>query len=179
MSFSPSPSKKPKTRSKSYQLQEDCALSRAYVHVSQNPVKGNGQKGDIFWNLVLDEFRKKVFDEAYEDKNEMEKVVWLARTERSTSGIKSRFTNQISPDVSKFLAELKKTKSVEQSGWNENQYVEDAMDSFRIKYSKPFKFIHCVDILQQMPKFNAFEEDRDGSETKKLLIKLEVLWEIS
>jgi hypothetical protein len=61
----------------------------------------------------------------------------------------------------------KQTKSVEQSGWNENQ--GDVMDFFHIKYLKPFKFSHCFDILKQMPKFNPFEEDRDRSETKQIV----------
>jgi hypothetical protein len=47
---------------------------------------------------------------------------------------------------------------------NKIQYVEDAMDSFHMKYLKSFKFIHSVDVLKQMPKFNPFKEDRDGSE---------------
>jgi hypothetical protein len=41
-----------------------------------------------------------------------------------------------------------------------------------MKYLKPFKFIHCVDILKQMPKFNPFKEDRDGSETKHIFNKI-------
>ena len=39
-----------------FSKEEDLFLSRAYVNVSQDPIKGNDRKAATFWGVVKDKF---------------------------------------------------------------------------------------------------------------------------
>jgi len=52
---------KNRVKKRNFSQVEDALLSKAYVNVSSNPIKGTGQKSNIFWSLI-----KEAFDELYE-----------------------------------------------------------------------------------------------------------------
>ena len=47
----------------------------------------------------------------------------------------------------------KEKKALNPSGWKEEDLVKAAADSFAETEGKPFKWDHCVKVLQKMPKF--------------------------
>ena len=85
--------------------------------VSSDPVKGNDQKSDDFWTQVQEKFLLFGYKIPHYHS-------------RSHSGLKSRFKTTIQPKCSKFLSIYKSVKATEKSGYNEDDYVEEAMENY-------------------------------------------------
>jgi hypothetical protein len=63
---------------------------RAYVTATNNPIKGNQQKGSVFWDSVKDEFAKECPD-----------------GQREVAPIKRFISGELLPDVNQFLSRLR------------------------------------------------------------------------
>ena len=63
---------------------------RAYVTATNNPIKGNQQKGSVFWDSVKDEFAKECPD-----------------GQREVAPIKRFISGKLLPDVNQFLSRLR------------------------------------------------------------------------
>jgi hypothetical protein len=131
--------------------EEDLFLCRAFVNVSENPIKGNNQKTDTFWTSIHEHFAK-LYDEETEDKVEG------CGGDRTAHSLMNRFQRQIQKNVNTWNGHYKQIKSTPQSGVNEEGYIEQANELFNEIEGKQFKFDKCIPILHQMPKFNPMKK---------------------
>jgi hypothetical protein len=97
-------------------------IACAYVNVSVDAIKGVGQKADTLCTQVLEKFV--ILSEKYLANNGVEIPV------QNKDSIEQRWKKKISKSVqvwNKFYRQLKKVK---QSGWNEDNYIEEAGNLF-------------------------------------------------
>ncbi|KAH9154729.1 hypothetical protein AeRB84_003211 [Aphanomyces euteiches] len=93
-----------------FKPEEDEQLALAYVKVSTDAAVGTDQTADKFWAKVHNEFNYKR----------------LAGTERSQNSLSNRFNNVLQKDVSKLVGHLAQSLREYHSGWQMQDYVEDA-----------------------------------------------------
>jgi hypothetical protein len=43
---------------------------------------------------------------------------------------------------------------VKRSGWNEDNFIEEAGNLFKEEQGEPFKYAKCVPVLHKLPKFD-------------------------
>ena len=128
-------------RGKQYSHQEDEQLSRSWVHVSVDPIKGKDQTSVDFWNSVEEHFKNSLSTP-------------LLVEERNSRSLKNRFKT-ISRDVSKFSGLYCKVKALNESGKTDEDIVEDAVKLYAESQGSPFTFLGCWRVLSKMPKFKA------------------------
>jgi len=95
-----------KTRKGNYSIEEDMALVRSWLHISEDAVVGRDQKSSKLWQRILDTFHQ-----------------FLGKvTERNLQGLQNRWQT-ISHDVSKFCGHYNKIGRLNPSGWNDQLKV--------------------------------------------------------
>ena len=124
---------------KAFTEEEDVFMTRAYVNTTQDSIKGSGQKGKAFWNNVLQKF---------------DILRPASNTAWGPDSIQRRFKKTIAKECTEFLAFLHAAKTVEQSGWSVEQYIEAANILFIAQHSKPFKHRKCMAVLVELPKYS-------------------------
>ena len=136
---------------KAFTEEEDVFMTRAYVNTTQDSIKGSGQKGKAFWNKVLQKF---------------DILRPASNTAWGPDSIQRRFKKTIAKECTEFLAFLHAAKTVEQSGWSIEQYIEAANILFIAQHSKPFKHRKCMAVLVELPKYSidpltSYEDEDD------------------
>ena len=129
---------------------EDELLARAYVNASEDPIVGADRKGSVFWTTVQQGYTQ-LFKESG--------LVIPGVTTRTMLSLKNRFQRNISPEVQQFNHHCKICKSNNPSGHTEDDIMRLAVENFLEVEGSAFRFIDCVPILQQMPKFNPMLDD--------------------
>jgi hypothetical protein len=156
------PSKKPRRGSSSlgrpskaanFVAAEDVALCKAYVNVTLNPIDGVEQKASSFWDHI---HRK--FCLLLKPDNPSE-----ALPDRDSESLKNRFQRQIQKKMNVYNRYYKQVKECPPSGTTEEEWYKIAADNYRDAEGHSFAFLHCVEILQQLPKFNPMIDDADRS----------------
>ena len=66
-----------------------------------------------------------------------------------------------------FLPYYRASKQQPKSGYKDDDYLEDACDSYEAKENIEFKFRHVVTYLQCMPKFDASLSEKEAEELAK------------
>ena len=90
---------------------EETALCKAWVDASEDPVRGNGRKSDLFWTEVNNKFVLFRGEGAYID--------------RATNALNLRF-NAIARDVTKFIVAHKKVLALNKSGSTPADAIREA-----------------------------------------------------
>jgi hypothetical protein len=156
--------KKPEVKQErppNYSQLEDELLCRAYVNISTDPTVGTDQSGETFWKRI-----KERFDVLAADKDKV--------MDRSSNSLKNRFQKTIQPEMNYFNKYLKQMKEEKPSGVPESHYPEHAAVNFQREKNRPFKHLHCVEILQKLPKFDpmfvpeVIDIDGDDSPVNKI-----------
>ena len=93
-------------RTKNFTPIEDVLLCRAYVNISQDPIKGNDQKIGVLWENIYTKFI-----ELKKDEGETE-----VGHQRDITSIMNRFKRHISKDVQLFNGMLGRIRSKKESG---------------------------------------------------------------
>ena len=136
---------------RNFTKEEDLFLSRAYVRVSLDPIRGNDQKSQDFWGHVY-----RTFLTLYKAEAEVQEEDMSGRTSDS---IKSRFQRNIQKDVIEFCAIC--TTELMRSGESQEDFLGRMDLIFAQRKNKPFRFRHCLPVLREIPKFDW--ETRDNS----------------
>jgi No apical meristem-associated C-terminal domain len=165
-------------RPPNFTSEEDVLISRAFVHVSENPTVGVDQKAADFWRHV-----QNVFQALYKDADVQ--VEDEGRFGRDSQAIRNRFQRHIQREVQRWNSFYKNIKQKKRSGAREEDIIKAATEEFLDIEGKPFWFENCVPILQEMPKFDPMvaeyvdeelpsEDDKDGAamETRKVAPKV-------
>ena len=133
-------------RQANYSEDEDYLIACAYVNVSVDPIKGVGQKSETFWTRVLEKYV--ILSEKYHFENGVEIPV------RNKESIEQRWKKKISKPVQLWNKLYRQVKSLPQSGWNEDNYVEEAGKLYQEEVGEPFKCAKCLPVVHQLPKFD-------------------------
>lgn len=118
---------------------EDIILCKAYINVSEDPVKGCDQKADQFEEAVSAKFH-----DIYRREYPREFRTW------KTKSILTRWKIQIAPEVRKFNTVA--TQMPERSGESEADFHDRCMARFFVLHKHRFLREHCLPYLKNMPK---------------------------
>jgi hypothetical protein len=140
-----------KTRT-NWTKQEDVFLCIAFVNVSEDPVVGTGQKSKEFWSRVHKMFKELV------KKRSSELEEWVRNTSREENSIQNRFKKLIAKNVLLFNPFYSQVKKAKPSGMQEDDIRAEAADQYLDFYNEQFKFMHCLDELWKIPKFDPMQE---------------------
>ncbi|KAH7837578.1 hypothetical protein Vadar_015386 [Vaccinium darrowii] len=130
-----SSSKKPPRRT-NFTMEEDKMLVSAWLNISMDPVQGNNQKKATFWQRVK-EFIEDNMPNA---------------TNRTTVSLQCRWS-AIQICTNKFCSCYSKVLSLNQSGINEENKIQNAKDMYKQFNGSAFLFEHCWVILKNQPKW--------------------------
>ena len=133
-------------RQANYLEDEDYLIACAYVNVSVDPIKGVGQKSEAFWTRVLEKYV--LLSEKYLSENGVEIPV------RNKQSLEQRRKKKISKSVQLWNKFYKQVKSLPRSGWNEDNYIEEAGKLYQAEVGEPFKCAKCVPVVHKLPKFD-------------------------
>ena len=130
----------PTKRGASFSEQEQKCLTQAWLETSLDPIHGNDQKGTDFYKSVSDRFKEKM---------------GTLYTARSPESLHSHWRDTIQSNVAKFSSAFTKATSKNISGYNPDDYLRDAQLIFvaESKTKKPFKLLHCWEILKAHSKW--------------------------
>lgn len=129
---------------RNFTKEEHLLLSKAYVRVSLDPIRGNDQKSQDFWANVF-----RVFVALYKAEAEVQEE---SMADRNPDSIRSRFQRNIQKDVIEFCA-ICRTNELK-SGESQDDFFVRMDHIFEQKKNKAFRFRHCMPILQEIPKFD-------------------------
>ena len=96
-------------REKHWSSDEDMFLARSFVHVSHDAKTGSYQKGKVFWDRVLTQFR-----------------TFIMESTRTVVALTGRW-KRMQTSVSKFCGHYQTNTSVERSGNKEDDYITDTI----------------------------------------------------
>jgi hypothetical protein len=117
-----------KQRTPNYAVGEDIALCTAYVNCTLNPLVGNDQKAEIFWNAVL---------QAYNDINSNystdDDVIVV---ERESSSLRNRFQRSIAKQTKEWNPFYKRIAQAPPSGTTKENRIVMASEECNIQYGR-------------------------------------------
>ena len=138
-------------KGKNFSADEEKALCRSFLAVSQDPVCGNGQRNTAFWERITKNY------------NHNKPRSCPIRPARS---LESKWCH-IKHDVAKFSGVFKQVSDCRESGASAEDVLERALEYYKDRHPKqqPFAFIHCWHLLKEVPRWwqSAQEIQRRGS----------------
>jgi hypothetical protein len=145
-----------KQRTPNFQVADDVALCKAFVNCTLNPLVGNDQRAEIFWDTVLEAYNNIIAKDATEDD--------VFVVERESASIRNRFQRSIAKQVKEWNPFYKRVAEAPPSGTTKNDWIRLASEEYQAQYGRRFLFEHCIEILQDLPKFDPMVRDASGGE---------------
>ena len=124
--------------------EEDVMLADSWCGVSNDPIKSNQQSGETFWERIFARFSSKM-QKRFGDQ---------AESIRTVTAVQNRWS-AMNHDINKFVGCLAQVKAVPKSGYNEEDYVADALSTYRADHGKPFRFLRAWERVKDDPKWKA------------------------
>ena len=114
-------------------------LCRSVLHVSQDPVVGNGQRATTFWERITKHYQENRPGGCAERPSRSLETKW---------GV-------IKHDVSKFCGVYKSILLLRESGTSAEDVLDHALDLYKVRHPKqqPFVFVHCWRLLKDVPRW--------------------------
>jgi hypothetical protein len=139
------------SRTQNYNNHEDVMLSKAWVAVSADPIKGCNQKGHEFWGGVLNHYE-------YLQEKDATTVDADISCKRGWLQLRTRFNRHIQPTMNKFTKHYRWAYYNLPSGTPKtvDNYIKYGKQSFFNEHKLHFKLDLCVPILQKSPRFDPF-----------------------
>jgi len=119
-------------------------LVESWVGVSNDPIKSSQQTGETFWERIFARFSSKM-QKRYGDQAASHRTVTVVQNRRSS----------MNHDINKFVGCLAQVKAVPKSGYNEEDYITDALSTYRADHGKPFRFLRAWERVKDDPKKKA------------------------
>lgn len=149
----PAPSKG-KAKSKWWTQEEETALAKAYLNVSEDPVKGDNQTNKTFWKKVLDVFNTHLGVDSG----------------RSHHQVNSKWKD-LNNKITAFASMYNKRKSNMSSGMNDEDVLKAAQQEYMKKYKARHGFPHlgAWEVLKNFPKWGSVPtfEEMESSSSKR------------
>ena len=126
-------------KGKNFNAEEERLLCRSFVHVSQDPIAGNGQRSTAFWERITKHFNQV---------KPRRSLLRLARSLETTWG-------HIKHDVGKFCDAYKQVYDCKESGTSIDDVLERALEYYKDKHPKQaaFAYLHCWGLLKKVPQW--------------------------
>ncbi|GER36361.1 glutathione S-transferase THETA 3 [Striga asiatica] len=140
---------------KDWSKEEEIALTKAWLYVSEDAEVGNNQKGAAMWDRILEAWK--------------ENMGVTCNTARNNNSLQLKWS-KMQFAVSKFHAQYERLERHPQSGSNSDDpgtYIINAMRSYEDFVGAPFKFIHCWEILIKNPKWCSKELTKTAAGCKQ------------
>jgi hypothetical protein len=137
---------------------DDKVLCKAFMSVSEDPIKGADRRKDEFWEEISQKFNSLLVDEA-----NAEDLVLL----RDATNCRNRFMKLILPGMNKFMKHYRAAYEPLKSGWTEDMYIQRACELYEEQHGHAFKFTHCVTTLKQMPRFDPQVKETEVEDLEK------------
>ncbi|GKE93085.1 hypothetical protein Tco_1574180, partial [Tanacetum coccineum] len=137
-------------RQTAWTTKEEIALAKGWHAISENSQHGNARKKDGFWCEVLVYIERKIKQEGHRT-YDMAVGKWKT----------------VCPAVVRFYGVYDNVmRMVQESGAEDEDYVQRAMIHYQDETGVPFKFRYFLDVLKDSPKFQeiAFPNFNQGSE---------------
>ncbi|KAJ1288145.1 hypothetical protein BS78_02G067500 [Paspalum vaginatum] len=117
-------------RQENFSIEEEKLLCSAFLYVSKDPIVGVNQSGESYWERI---------EKYFNDNNR-------GRPYRNSASLSKKW-QKMSEAVSKFVGYKALVDRANPSGMTEQDRIKAAVAIFREKRKKPFKLIHCWEIL--------------------------------
>jgi hypothetical protein len=126
-------------KGKNFSSDEDRQVCRSILHVSQDPIAGNGQRKEAFWERITTHYNR----------NKP-----IGGGERPSRSIETKW-GTIKHDVAKFIGVHKQVSSCRESGSSPDDVLQNALELYKVKHPKQhsFVFLHCWLILKEVPRW--------------------------
>ena len=142
-------------RQNNFSKEEDLFICRAFVNISQDPIKGNDRKATTFWTAVQDKFNE-LYKEESEDYDET--------LDRTADALMHRFKRTIHKEMQDFNKAYKAVSDENKSGYTPQDIVDAALEQYKEEHGKAFRFQHCVETLRKMPKYCVAKSNKKDSD---------------
>ena len=126
-------------KGKNFSSEEERQLCRSFLHVSQDPIAGNGQRAGAFWERIARHYQ--------EHKPQ-------GREDRPARSLETKW-GAIKHDVAKFVAVHSQVLNLNESGASLEDVLQRALELYRVKHPKQqgFLYLHCWTILKDIPRW--------------------------
>ena len=125
------------TKGKNFVPEEERQLTRSVLAISQDPICGNQQKGNAFWERIFLHYDQ-----------------CRPGGHRGARSLESKW-GTIKHDVGKFIGAYNQVKRLNKSGTKESDIIRLAKDLYRTKSAKntEFMFEHCWELVKDFPRW--------------------------
>ena len=126
-------------KGKNFSAEEEQQVCRSFLHVSQDPRIGNGQRATVFWERVW---------KHYLENHPFGKPERPSRLLETKWGI-------VKHDVAKFCEVYKTVLNSKESRTSLEDVLERALDLYKVRHPKqqPFVFMHCWRFLKDVSRW--------------------------
>jgi hypothetical protein len=124
-------------KGRNFSSDEERQVCRSVLHISQDPIQGNGQKKEAFWDRIATHY------------NQNRPTGGGHRPARS---LETKW-GAIKHDVAKFIGVYNQVLGCRESGTSPDDVVQKALELYKVKHPKQqcFVFIHCWQLLKASP----------------------------
>jgi hypothetical protein len=140
-------------KGRNFSPDEERQLCRSCLHISQDPITGNGQRSSAFWERILKHY------------NDHRPAGCDARPSRS---LETKW-GLIKHDVAKFCGVYKQVLALNESGMSAEDVLERSLELYKVKHPKQlsFVFLHCWLLLKDVPRWWDLPTDVQQRNTRK------------
>jgi hypothetical protein len=116
-------------KGRNFTSDEERQVCRSVLHISQDPIQGNGQRKEAFWDRIATHYNQN--RPAGGDHR-------LSRSLETKWGV-------IKHDVAKFIGVYNQILGLRESGASLDDVLQNALELYKVKHPKQhsFFFIHC------------------------------------
>ena len=127
-------------KGKNFSQDEERQLCKSVLHVSQDPVTGNGQWATAFWERIINHYQE----------NRPGGCV-----ERPMMSLEMKW-GVIKHDVNKFYGVYKSVSSLRESSISNEDILDRALELYKVRHpgQQPFFFLHCWRLLREVPRWH-------------------------
>ena len=118
---------------------EERQLCRSVLHVSQDPVVGNGQWATAFWERITKHYQGNQLGGCAKRPSRSLETKWRV----------------IKHDVSTFCGVYNSILMLREFGTSTEDVLDRVLDLYKVRYPKqqPFVFVHCWRLLKDVPRW--------------------------
>ena len=126
-------------KGKNFSAEEERLLCCSFLHVSQDPIAGNGQRSTAFWKRITKHF------------NQVKPCGSPLRPARS---LETKW-GHIKHDVDKFCSAYKQVYDCKESGTSLDDVLERALEYYKDRHPKQaaFAYLHCWGLLKEVTRW--------------------------
>jgi hypothetical protein len=116
---------------------EERQVCRSVLHISQDPIQGNGQKKGVFWDCI----------EKYYNQNKP-----IGGGHRLAKSLETKWS-VIKYNVAKFIGIYNQVLDCRELGTSLDDVLQNLLELYKVKHPKQhgFVFIHCWLVLKDVP----------------------------